>query len=90
MKNNNDIQACRVCGVIFPGYFPWGKEGNSSSYDICHCCFNEFGADDYYLGLIRLRRYLWLQNGATWYYDNEKPENWDLLTQLGQIPLKYI
>ena len=49
------IQFCRVCGFLHDkdykdnDYFPWGKDGNTPTFDFCECCGTEFGYNDYCL-----------------------------------------
>jgi rubredoxin len=42
MKKN----ICRVCGLIYDKFYPWGEDGEVPSHDICDCCGTEFGYDD--------------------------------------------
>jgi len=96
MDNDKSISYCRVCGLFngkdFQGndYFPWGKDGNSPSYDICECCGVEFGYEDCSTEGAKAFRDRWIKNGATWYCPEYKPKNWSLEEQLEHIPKKYL
>ena len=43
---NKLLKCCRVCGLEYTDYYPWGEDGQSATYDICVCCGCEFGYDD--------------------------------------------
>ncbi|MBP5789708.1 MAG: hypothetical protein J6W29_05695 [Neisseriaceae bacterium] len=43
---NKLLKCCRVCGLEYTNYYPWGEDGQSATYDICDCCGCEFGYDD--------------------------------------------
>ena len=85
MTNNNENMACRVCGLtqLEP---PWGNDGKSPNFEICYCCGVEFGYEDRTFNSINNYRKKWLEKGSPWFYSKEKPENWNLQDQLGNIP----
>ena len=42
----NDKKVCKVCGLYYPVFYPWGESGDIPSHDICDCCGIEFGYED--------------------------------------------
>ena len=46
MENSKLLKCCRVCGLEYSNYYPWGENGECATYDICVCCGCEFGYDD--------------------------------------------
>lgn len=87
MPNN---QACRVCGLISPGYFPWGESGNCASFEHCSCCGVMHGYTDSDVEGCRFLRKEWFASGCEWKYPEDKPSNWNLEEQLKNIPEAYI
>lgn len=87
MDNN---KYCRVCG-LFQGenYYPWGKDGNSPTFDNCLCCGAEFGFHDCFPEAAREFREKWLKNGGKWCFPKYEPNNWSLEEQMKNIPLEY-
>jgi hypothetical protein len=79
------LHCCRICGLYYDDYYPWGDDGDLPSYDICLCCNVEFGVDDYYEDTITEYRIKWLKNGAKWAEENYRPSNWNLKKQLENI-----
>ena len=73
---------CPVCGFNGLEEDPYNQR-NEASYEICPCCGFEFGFDlaDSKNLLIEYRR-RWIKNGARWFIERLKPENWDLEAQL--------
>lgn len=90
MDNKKNLHFCRVCG-LFQGddYFPWGKDGNSPSFDFCECCGVEFGYGDCFLEEIKAFREEWLKKGSPWRFPEYKPEDWYLEEQLKAIPKEF-
>lgn len=80
---------CRVCGLYIKD-FPWGKDGDCPTYEICPCCGVEFGNEDYTLSSIRIYRKNWISNGGKWFSTKEKPNNWNLENQLQHIPKEFV
>lgn len=76
---------CRVCGLDYD-VSPWGPNDDTPDYGTCECCGAQFGIDDYSVLSSRSFRQQWLADDAPWFYANLKPADWDLLTQLTQIP----
>jgi hypothetical protein len=83
--NNNINQCCRVCGLFYPDFFPWGYDGISPTYDICDCCGVEFGNEDYSAESITSHRDKWIKNGAEWNKEQCRPTNWNIELQLENI-----
>lgn len=68
---------CPICGYG-PFEVPYDSYRTlASSYDICVCCFTEYGFDDSWR-----RQDEWLKSGARWYDDSLKPPNWTVEAQL--------
>ena len=76
---------CRVCGCCSED-FPWGEDGKSPSYQICPCCGVQFGKEDLTLESIKECREEWISKGGEWFTKNEKPEGWDIKTQMKNVP----
>ncbi|MBP5788713.1 MAG: hypothetical protein J6W29_00575 [Neisseriaceae bacterium] len=45
-KDYRPLKCCRVCGLEYSDYYPWGEDGQSATYDMCDCCGCEFGYED--------------------------------------------
>lgn len=87
MSRNNEY-VCRICGFVNDD-ITW-EDGIYPSYNICPCCGVEFGYEDSDLVSIKNYRDNWLSGGANWFRDiGLKRENWDLLSQLNNIPEVY-
>ncbi len=76
--------ACRICGLddaaaLFDEY-------GVPQYVICECCGNESGIGDDTVTQVRELRGFWVGHGAQWDRPKYKPENWDLLKQLANVP----
>ncbi|MFE0426442.1 hypothetical protein [Streptomyces sp. NPDC058953] len=81
---------CRMCGWT-DGGLTW--EDGWPTASICACCGTESGIGDMgwpgnarHLEGIRAFRGWWVGNGAVWYRPYHRPPDWDLLTQLANIP----
>ena len=85
MSNHN----CRICG-LFQEERPWGKDGQSPTYNICPCCGVEFGNEDYTIKSVQQYRKLWLEKRTVWFLVKEKPINWLLEEQLKNIPKEFV
>jgi hypothetical protein len=79
---------CRVCGYALD-FAPWGEDDSSPTWEICPCCGTEFGYEDSTIIGTKQARQQWIENGATWFDNTEKPSNWDLGAQLNTIPSEY-
>lgn len=81
----NDKQVCKVCGLFYPEFYPWGDNGETPSHDICDCCGIEFGYEDNNAQSAKQARQKWLDGGANWSNPEKKPEKWDLQEQLKNV-----
>jgi len=88
--NTIQLHSCRVCGYYDPNYFPWGDDGETCSFDICDCCGIQTMQDDQYPELAREERAKWFARNCEWSYPEDKPENWDLASQLKNIRPDYL
>lgn len=86
---NNIFNICRVCGLRYDNYYPWGVDGKSPSFDYCDCCGTEFGYQDCNIDAIRAKRKTWIDGGAKWESPEAQPINWSLGESLKQIPEIY-
>jgi len=79
---------CRICGFNnYPDEF-W--KDKIPMYIICPCCGCESGNEDYTLETTKLYREKWINQGAIWFLPKEKPEKWDIVKQLKNIPKDYM
>ena len=76
---------CDVCGYSRLSQPPWGDDGKTPTYDICPCCGVEFGYEDCTQKSKDSFREKWLNNGAKWFDESKKPQNWDLEEQFRNI-----
>jgi len=79
---------CRICGYKNED-FPWGEDGKTPNYQICPCCGTQFGVNDITLDDIHKTRNLWKKNGNKWFAKNETPADWDIETQMKNIPNEF-
>jgi hypothetical protein len=86
-SDNTDAHLCRICG-LFHEDAPWGEDCNSPTFDICDCCGVEFGYEDATIEAADRFREIWIKNGAHWFNEKGKPEDWNLLNQLAKIGIK--
>jgi hypothetical protein len=75
MKDKNDFFLCRICGLR-QDEMPWGADGKTPTYQICDCCGVEFGYEDCTVQSIENFRKSWLERGAKWFRESQKPEDW--------------
>lgn len=77
---------CVVCGYDqLPGPL-YNGEGVPDVSLICLCCGFHPGYDDDELGYtIENYRREWIESGAKWFNEKQKPEKWDLHEQLKNI-----
>lgn len=82
---DNQRYVCPVCG--YEGLDePPKSEDDSHSYEICPCCGFEFGFDDESEGhSYQSYRRNWVVEGARWFIEEKRPENWNLKDQLRKI-----
>ena len=76
------ITHCPICGIAFEE--PVEEETLRFSYWICHCCGCEYGNDD-----IPDYRDKWIQRGAPWFAERERPIDWTLQEQLRHADLSW-
>ena len=82
-----EIFYCRVCGYNnYPDEF-W--EDETPMYTICPCCGCESGNEDYTAESTKNYREKWIAKGANWFKPKEKPENWNMIEQLKNVPQEY-
>lgn len=77
---------CPVCGYDrLPGPL-YNDEGIPDVSLICLCCGFQPGYDDDEMGYtIETYRAEWIENGAKWFAEKQKPKEWDLHEQLKRI-----
>ena len=80
---------CKVCGLYIETP-PWGKDGNCPTHEICPCCNVEFGYEDYTIESAKRFREKWMNQGANWSEQSERPKNWDKEGQFKNIPQEFI
>lgn len=88
MPNKKNSKYCRVCGLSQED-LPWGEDGKTPSFEICHCCGVEFGYEDSSVDCVKRFRADWILKGSNWFDDKEKPPNWNLKEQLKNIPEEF-
>ncbi|KND26030.1 hypothetical protein [Streptomyces acidiscabies] len=74
---------CRVCGQN-DGTVLWSN--GTPHYVICDCCGTESGIGDDNLSQARELRGFWVANGAPWDVPRNRPEDWNLLDQMKNLP----
>lgn len=74
---------CPVCGYDGLEEEPYINGGEAGSFEICSCCKFQFGY--YPKKTIPEYRERWISDGAKWFYEEDKPENWNLKEQLKNI-----
>lgn len=74
---------CPVCGYDKLDEPPY-NEILEASYDTCPCCGVEFGYDDFKNDNVSfsIARRKWVEEGAKWFNENQKPNNWNMEEQL--------
>jgi len=73
---------CPVCkwkGLTEDVKWPYG------SHEICECCGTQFGLDVQDNSDIVTVRDEWISQGAEWFSDESKPNNWSLESANKQI-----
>jgi len=86
---NDEYKKCRVCGLAYENFFPWGEDGQTASFEICDCCGTQFGYEDCKPETIKTRRSQWIHEGAKWSSRENKPRGWNLDEALNNIPEKF-
>lgn len=76
---------CRICGYKYRNFYPWGKDGDLPSHDICECCGCEFGYEDVSSKSILVNRSRWAEQGYPWFTIAKKPKNWSVEKQLSNV-----
>ena len=79
---------CRVCGLR-QSMPPWGRDGQSPTFDYCACCGVEFGYQDSNAEGVRRARARWLEGDAEWAEPDKRPPGWKLERQLTRIPANW-
>ena len=95
-KNYRPLKCCRVCGLEYSDYYPWGEDGKNATYDNCVCCGCQFGYDDdeETCGTsISAYRKTWFNSGVPLFEPKSKylPKQWtlaDLRLQLFNIEIE--
>lgn len=78
---------CPVCGFPYlhePPYDPTDVP-ESPSYEICPSCGFEFGHSEGICSIAEWRT-RWLDKGMPWSSSTRRPDDWDPLAQLGNLP----
>lgn len=76
---------CRVCGHD-DARSPFWKGGWPDEGTICPCCGNEPNVDDASVMSLRNYRGYWLGQGGEWSSPRLRPEGWNILEQVKNIP----
>ncbi|MNC18645.1 hypothetical protein D3C76_213580 [compost metagenome] len=74
---------CPVCGYPNLDEEPYKDESEIGSFDICPCCAFHFGYNPKHT--IPEYRYKWIRNGAEWFSEEDKPNDWSLEMKLKNI-----
>ena len=78
-----------MCGYEYSIQNPTWYDDETPSHDICICCGVQFGyEDDNYSGVVAYRT-RWVNDGAKWFSAGRKPKDWNLESQLVNIPDKW-
>ena len=75
---------CGVCGFQNDEY-PWGKDGELPTFDLCSCCGIQHGYEDIDASSLRKQRLKWIANGSEWLIQKLEPDNWDYRDQLKNV-----
>ena len=79
------LTCCRVCGLDYIDFYPWGESNDDPSNGICDCCGVEFGYEDADPETVESYRNDWIKKGSLWFNPKYKPEGWKLEVQLLNI-----
>ena len=79
---------CRISGYDEDDERWTGPDG--AQYVICPCCGAESGADDIRLDWVREYRWRWIGEGCVWFSPEERPADWDLESQIRQVPAAWV
>ncbi|MEU8894200.1 hypothetical protein [Streptomyces sp. NPDC048442] len=86
MKDKTET-ACRICGLD-DGEVLFDTHG-VPQYVICECCYNESGIGDDNVAQVREMREHWIAQGTPWFDAERKPDDWDPVKQLTNIPTRW-
>ena len=90
MTQKNKKRICRVCGLYYRNFYPWGEDGKIPSHEICDCCGIEFGYEDNNNKSTENARKKWTEGGYVWFNFEKRPKGWDSLQQLKNIPPEFL
>ena len=76
---------CKVCGLTFKDFYPWGPNGDLTSFEICPCCGVEWGYEDCSEEATVQYRLAWICDGMKWFMPEERPVNWNVYQQLEKV-----
>ena len=79
---------CNICGYIQVAEFHYDESFDEKNR-ACPCCGENLDYPQTKKDLIITLRYKWFTYGAPWFEPSYKPSNWNLLSQLKQIPIEY-
>lgn len=86
--NSNKQTACPVCELTLD-FLPW--DGQSGSYEICPCCFIQFGYDDCAGGdpirrqeIYHAWRSEWIKNGSPKKWRPTKEETLKIIASINR------
>ena len=88
LTSKSELLYCRVCGLK-SSEPPWGLDGATPLFEFCPCCGVESGSGDATVSASINSRKRWISEGAKWFMPDEQPKNWNLQTQLAQVPEKF-
>lgn len=86
----HDKYCCRVCGLYYPDYLPYGEDGKSGTFDFCDCCGVEWGYADCQPSAAKRYRQRWIEDGAVWNKPKAMPVDWNLAEQLANVPSAFV
>lgn len=79
--NDAGLYTCPVCGWAGLTDPPYNQHGHAG-FDICPCCYVEFGYEDATGDYARLRSE-WIESGMSWHSRVvPRPQDWDPIAQL--------
>ncbi len=56
---------------------------------ICFCCGIQYDDFEVDLELVCIERQYWIDGGYLWFRSSKRPEKWNPIEQLNQLPEKY-
>ena len=85
MPRNEAQFTCPVCG--YAGLSEAAYAEGLASFEICPCCYSQFGLDDAKRTHEELRQ-MWISDGTPWHsQSHRKPDQWDPVVQLARLKL---